>query len=270
METTSNKIVLVDWNVIVFKSIFASRTNKAVPPTYTALATLISSLRTIGCHPDDMIILAIDSPKGSWRKQVDKDYKANRPLLRKQITDIDWSKMFKMFNDFKAILTQATPFLIAEKDFYEADDIIAVAVKIFKQSPCVIVSSDSDYHQLAEYPHVKIFSPQSKRYQIIKNPANTLLKKIKKEKTDNLTSPIVTEEDYIKRLTIVNLMSLPPDVERDITPLLFDLTYHPYDLTLIPFPSLRERFMEIYNQKKPAPLIPRKNKKKRKTKALNL
>ena len=263
-ETKTNKVILIDWNIFVFRSIFAWRLNKKIPPTYTALNMLISILRKIGCHPDDRIILAIDSPKGSWRKQHDKNYKANRKEKRESFKDVNWSDIFRQFDSLIENIKIATPFDIVQIDYYEADDIISAACRFFNHQTCIIVSSDSDYEQLLSYKHVKIFSPVSKKYKHIANPAATLLKKINKEATDNLITPITNEQEYLTRLKIVDLCHLPPDVEYSVGKHLgYLFEEKEYDLTKLFFTSLQERFMNIYNSKDIVPEFPPIPKKKR-------
>lgn len=263
-----SRVIIVDWNIFVFRSIFACEHNKAVPPTYTALSMLISCLKHIGCHPDDLIILAIDSPKGSWRRQVDPAYKANRKEQREKHKDIDWTKTFLSFNKLLEDLKVSTPFCFIEIDYLEADDIISTACRFYKTKEVVIVSSDSDYEQLVEFTNVKLFSPVSKKYKIIKNPSLTLAKKIQKETTDNLISELITEEDYKKREKIVNLQTLPYDVENQVSRVLFDIEPNlNFNLAKMPFKTLRERFMNIYG---PGEKEVIKKKKKLKIKSLVL
>ncbi|MEK7549065.1 MAG: hypothetical protein AAB496_01065, partial [Patescibacteria group bacterium] len=88
------KVILVDNNIFIFKSIFSWERNRSISPTYLYLSMLISCLKTIGCHPDDLIILAIDSPLGSWRRDIDSQYKANRKANREKHKDINWTEMF--------------------------------------------------------------------------------------------------------------------------------------------------------------------------------
>jgi 5'-3' exonuclease len=263
----NRKVIIVDWNIFMFRSIFAWEHNRAVPPTYTALSMLISNLKLIGCHPDDLFILAVDSPKGSWRKQIDPAYKANRKAQREK-HDINWTEMFNLFKGFVDTLKQSTPFCFIQIDYLEADDIISTACRYYKNNEIVIISSDSDYEQLAEYKNVKLFSPISKKYKHVVNPSLILAKKIQKETTDNLVTEIVTEEDYKKREKIVTLMVLPPDVEREVSRVLFDTEPNVnFDLSKMPFKTLRERFMDIYHE----PVVEEKPKKKKKVlKPVNL
>jgi len=247
----------------MFRAIFSWRKAKQIPPTYTALSMMIGVLRNIGCHPDDIIILAIDSPKGSWRRNYDANYKANRREKRESFDDIPWKKFF---SDFRVLLDKvniATPFHSITIDFYEADDIISVACRRFKDQKCIIVSSDSDYEQLLSYPNVRVFSPISKKYKHVKHPEKILQKKIKQERTDNLITPITNEQEYQIRLKIVDLTHLPGDVESEVnTHLSLVNDEKCYDLTQLPFQSLRARFMDIYNSSDPVEENPKKHPKK--------
>jgi 5'-3' exonuclease len=275
---SKNKVVLVDWNIFVFRAIYACEHNKGegIPPTYTALSMLLSCLKHIGCHPDDLIIMAIDSPKGSWRRQVDSAYKANRKEQREKHTDIDWPKTFASFKSLVESLKISTPFCFVEIDYLEADDIIATSCRYYKDREVIVLSSDSDYEQLCEYKNVKILSPickkgKSRHYKIVKNPTLSLANKIKKETTDNLITEILTEEDYKKREKIVSLLTLPFDVENQVSKILFTLEPNiNFNLSKIPFKTLRDRFMSIYGPGliKEGEVIKKKKKKLKQLKLL--
>jgi len=120
--------------------------------------------------------------------------------------------------------------------------------RYFKDNILIIVSTDSDYEQLAEYKNVKLFSPKSKNYKIVKNPTAILAKKIQKETADNLITKIVTEEDYKKREMIVNLLRLPEEIENKVIQELSNIKVNDnFDPTKIPFGEMRRRYMSIYS-----------------------
>jgi len=248
-KPVEKKVLLVDWSFFLFQSIYAWEKNESIPATYVALSSLLASLKRVGCQQTDLIILAMDSSKGSWRRQYDVNYKADRKKKREEYHKIDWNSMFKKFHEFMLFLKKSTPFIPIEIESYEADDIISVACRYYCPAPCIIISPDSDFHQLMDYNHVKIFSPKSKHYTHVKNPIATLAKKVKKETADNLITPVLTEADYIKRLKLVNLLSLPPDVELDISHHLSTIKKEEYDLTEFPYKTLESRFHEIYDEK---------------------
>jgi len=256
------KVVIVDNGALMFRSIFGWEKNRAVPATYTYLNMLIANLKRLDMSPDDTVIIAVDSPKGSWRKDVDKDYKANRKEAREKHKDINWQFMFDSFGKLLERLKAATPFHILNIDKLEADDIMAYACQYFKDIEIILVTFDSDMEQLVHYKNVKIFSPLTKKFKIIKNPYAVLAKKVDIEKADNLISPILNEADYARRHLLVNLLDLPV-VVKDKIKIEFDkleLTKN-FDLKLLPYNKMPTKFLEIYND--PIPIEKEKKKKKK-------
>jgi hypothetical protein len=163
------------------------------------------------------------------------------------ISNIDWDKTFKDFDYLTDKLEAFTPFHTIVMDKMEADDIIAIASKKFQDLETIVISSDSDYEQLAIYPKLKIFSPLSKKFKEVKNPHKVLANKIKSEKSDNLTKPILTEEDYEIRNTIVNLMVLPDYVEKPIMERLEFLPLKDWSIEdLTRSPTMIKRIKNIY------------------------
>ena len=258
------KYIFVDWNYFVFRSIFMWYKTRAMQPQYVFMQMLISNLRNIGLNPDDTVILAVDSQKGSWRKEVDKDYKANRKAIREQYA-INWDEMFSSFDKLLCDLDISTPFHIIKLDKLEADDIISYGCRKFKDNRCIIISTDTDYEQLYAFPNVKLFSPISKKYKEVKNPYKIISKKIIKEATDNLTTEIMTQQDYDKRNRIVNLLSLPKEVENSIEQKLNFLPEKDWDYNFVPYKaSLTPRYMAIYEKDKIIPMKQLEKPKSRK------
>lgn len=245
------RVILIDWSVFMFRAIFAGYKNQnSVPATYSTMAMIISCLRELDATLEDKIIFAIDS-KNSWRKDYDSAYKGNRKANREKF-DIDWDKWFKEYDYLRDNVANNTPFLFAKGERLEADDIIAYAVRYYADKECVIVSTDSDYEQLTCYDNVKVFSPITKRYKIVKNPYKLLAKKIEQERTDNLISPVLTEADYNKRKMLVDLTTLPDFVEDIARNVLDNLSKDAimFNYDRLKFPSLHKRFIEIFNKPK--------------------
>ena len=243
------KYIFIDWGVIMFKSIFNHETNPKIPPTYTAMAMLFGAIKKVGLNEEDMVVIAVDSPEGSWRKEVDGDYKANRKKDREK-HKINWNRMFQMFKLLLEDLDRYTPFHVLVASKLEADDIISCGCRKFKDNDCIIVSSDSDYEQLLKFPNVKWFSNQTKRYKISKNPMKALAKKVEKERADNLLSPILSTKDYERRLKIVTLLTLPKEVEDKAEEKLNFLPEKNWDISSLPFPSLHNRIYTVYEKDK--------------------
>lgn len=94
-------------------------------------------------------VLAIDSPKGSWRKQVFPYYKASRSKIRKD-SAINWVELLAQINTIKQEIVDVFPYKVIEVTHAEADDIIGVLVRnsITNNEETMIVSGDKDFIQL--------------------------------------------------------------------------------------------------------------------------
>lgn len=239
-------MILIDFGVFQYKSIFTGlKLQKHAP--WLCIKSILSCLKRIEFTEDDILIIAVDSPLGSWRKKVDGAYKANRADLRAKVK-INWSEVFAEFQGLLEKLKKSTPFNIISLDNLEADDIIAYAVRFYKDQECVIISTDSDYEQLAQFDNVHLFSPISKKYKIVKNPELIVAQKVKREKTDNLISPILNQLDYDNRHKIVNLCKLPDEIEQLIeSNLHFIQPKKDYDVSLFPFTTMLNDIQSMFN-----------------------
>ncbi len=106
-------------------------------------------------HDTDYLLFALDSKEKTWRKELDPNYKANRPAppedLKIQLpVAISWIE--KM--GFKQII----------KPGFEADDVVASIVKYAKKSDLKvkIVSHDKDLYQLIDDGRVVMYDPIKK------------------------------------------------------------------------------------------------------------
>lgn len=245
-----NKIVFIDFGIFMFRAIFSWRKNRDIIPTYTTLNMILSSLAKVGINKEDKVIIAVDSPEGSWRRDLDGQYKSNRKENRESYEDIDWEYLFVKFNNMISRLDLSTPFNIITLPKIEADDIISVGVRFFSDKECIIISYDSDFEQLLSLKNVKIFSPLSKKYKIVKDPFKSLVSKINKESTDNLLTPVLNEQDFDTRQTLVNLLNLPEYIESEIEKTLKQLPEQKsYNIELFPFQSLIKRMNNLDNIK---------------------
>ena len=125
------------------------------------------------------------------------------------------------------------------------------ASRFYKDREVILVTYDSDMEQLWNYPNVKIFSPKTKMYKIPPknfNPYKHIAKKIEKETSDGLISPIITTEDYETRKMLVNLLELPDFIEQPIIEQLKKINQYKTELNVsaLPFKSLRKQFYDIY------------------------
>lgn len=251
------RVIFIDYSVFMFTAIFASLRNRKegrndIPPTYTSMSMILTALKLLNVSHDDKIIIAVDSNKGSWRKEKDKQYKANRKEIRDK-HDIDWNKTFSEYRKLLQNIDISMPCYIVEAEKLEADDIISHGVRRYKDNECIIVSTDSDFEQLTCFKNVKIWSPRKKDFKEVKNPYTLIARKIEQERTDNLLSPILTEADYNLRKELVDLTTLPPEVESKAKEQYDNLPEtKAYNYELLRFKSLQKRYIEIFNKPKEA------------------
>lgn len=150
------------------------------------------------------------------------------------------------------------------------------ACRYYKNNEVILLTYDSDMNQLTSYGNVKIFSPMTKRYKIMPknyNAQKDILKKVNKEAADNLINPILSEQAFNNRLKCVDLLHLPANIETQIIAELDNLQEKENNLELLPYPTLRARFNQIYGEgsesyEKSVKYYERKEKAKKKKKAL--
>lgn len=251
-----NKAIILDFGIFSHRAIFAGLYNP-MPNTYTCLNMMLSSLGKIGVSPDDTIIVACDGRK-SWRKEIDSEYKKDRKQKRAE-SPIDWEKAYADMESLLDIIDKATDWHVIKVDHIEADDIMAIASRYYKDKEVILVTYDADLEQCWIYPNVKIFSILKKmkggKGAYKEKPKNFnvykfLAKKIEKEVSDNLTSPILNQQDYDDRMMCVNLLQLPEWVEVEIKKKLSNLQPKEIRPELIPFRNLRPKLAGLYNSNK--------------------
>jgi 5'-3' exonuclease len=240
------KLVVIDSGNIMHKAIFAFRNNSQVPCVYTYFRMMIGYLKKIGVTLDDRVVIAEDY--GSWRKEIDKEYKAQRKAFREDKESADWWKeVYGEFNIFIPKLEACLPWNFIKIYKMEADDIASCAIRFIDAEEKILISSDEDWQMLCTFPNVKVFSPYTKKFKIIKNPEKILLKKIKGDISDNLLVAPKTEAEYEKRKMIVDLIHLPLHIDQLIKPVIETLPIKNIYLGKIPFRTCRDELKKLYN-----------------------
>ena len=241
------KLIVIDSGNIMHKGIFAFRNNPQIQPVYTYLRMILGYLRRLGVTLDDKVIIAQDY--GSWRKEIDPLYKAQRKAFREGKEDADWWKaVYSDFNEFIPKLDKCMPWHFPKIYKMESDDLASVAVRFLDDyDEKILVSSDEDWQQLCSIPNVKVFSPYSKKFKIVKNPEKILLKKIRGDISDNLLEAPKNEKEYEKRKMIVDLLHLPDYIEQPIKEVILNLPVKSLYLEKIPFRSCKTIVKELYH-----------------------
>lgn len=96
----------------------------------------------------------------SWRKDFYKPYKATRAEARAALTVKEQEEdklFFEAFDDFKKFITEKTNCTVLQHSRLEADDLIAGFIQSHPDDQHIIISTDTDFHQLIA-PNVKQYN----------------------------------------------------------------------------------------------------------------
>ena len=209
------KVILSDWSQLVHgvTHAFSDDFKKGKGTSkmehifrHVLLTTLLSYKKQFG--QESKIVIAIDSRRGYWRKDVFPLYKQHRKKAREE-SNIDWPMVFAISDKLKVEFAEIFPFVFIEIDKAEADDVIAVMCKFWDtneieesvfvsdKTQVVIVSNDGDFGQLHKYKHVRQWDPIRKRF-IDKTQKHFLLEKcIRGDAGDGIPSVKCADDFFI-------------------------------------------------------------------------
>ena len=159
-------MILVDFSQIMVSNLMVMIARNEYDPIFFRHWVLNSlrqyNLKFRGDYGE--MTICCDSP--SWRREYFPHYKMNRKKKR-AADDIDWDSVFQNFNETIELIDNNFPYKVLRVDKSEADDIIAVSVKNFRettQEPILIISSDKDFMQLKKHGNVKQYCPRNKNF----------------------------------------------------------------------------------------------------------
>jgi 5'-3' exonuclease len=113
---------------------------------HVTLSSISSAFRN---HKADHTVICLEGR--SWRKDFYEPYKKNRSVARAAQTETEQEedKLFwETFDDLKEFLKTSTNCTVLQHNQLEADDLVAGWIQAHPQDQHVIISTDSDYHQL--------------------------------------------------------------------------------------------------------------------------
>lgn len=231
------------------RAIFSSMVNENIPATYTYCRMIVGDLKKVEVTSNDMVIIAQDYGK-SWRKDVDKNYKAQRKEKREERKPKEWwTEIYEKFNNFFPLLEKSVPWHYISVYRVESDDIASVACRYYKNKPIILLSQDKDWEMLLSIPNVKIFSPISKKYKNVPNPMKILLEKIQGDVSDNLLTKPSSETEWEIRRKIVDLVNPLPDfVEQPIRERLQHILPKNLNINKFPYRSIVPELLKIYKE----------------------
>lgn len=110
---------------------------------------LMSINKVVRRFDADHVVIALEGR--SWRKDFYKPYKANRAVKRAALTEKEQEEdtmFWETFDAMTSYLNDKTNCSVIRHPEAEADDIIARFIALHPDDEHIIVSSDSDFHQL--------------------------------------------------------------------------------------------------------------------------
>lgn len=148
--TKGKRVFLVDGNSYLYRAFFATPhlSNSRGIPTNATYAFMNMMRKLQNDEKPDALIIIFDSKAPSFREEISKAYKAQRPPMPGNLSSqIPYAKS----------ILDAMGFPLLEKEGFEADDIIGTVTEKLKDNvtEVVIVTSDKDMMQLVT-DHVKI------------------------------------------------------------------------------------------------------------------
>ena len=100
-------------------------------------------------HKADHVVFCLEGR--SWRKDYYEPYKKNRAVARAALTEAEAEEdrlFWEAFDELKTFLNERTNCTVLRHEALEADDLIAGWIHSHPEDEHIIVSSDTDFHQL--------------------------------------------------------------------------------------------------------------------------
>lgn len=145
--------------------------------------TMSSINKAINDFGGDHVVLCLE--RRSWRKDFYTPYKKNRKAARESMTEdqAEEDKMFyEAYDDMCEFFLNRTNCTVLKVEQAEADDLIARWIALHPTDEHIIVSGDSDFHQLIG-PKVSQFNGVSNEWTTIDGVFNDKMKPVKDKKT---------------------------------------------------------------------------------------
>ncbi len=146
------KLILVDGHSLAYRAFYALPTDlatKAGTVTNAVYGFTSMLIKVLGDEHPDFVAVAFDAPGGTFRDEMDADYKAGR-----QATPAVFSAQLPLVREVLDVLRM--PVLTIEG--VEADDVIATLATEAANAgiDVIVVTGDRDTFQLVADPHIKV------------------------------------------------------------------------------------------------------------------
>jgi DNA polymerase-1 len=154
------KLFLIDGSSYIYRAFYAIRhlSNSKGLPTNATFGFVQMLLKVLKDHRPDHLVVIFDSKAPTFRSEVYKEYKANRPAMPESLSpQIPYIKK----------IIEAYRIALLEREGYEADDLIGtVAKRLESEVEVVIVTGDKDLLQLVSHRIQVYDSMKEKRFGV--------------------------------------------------------------------------------------------------------
>ena len=150
------RLLLIDGSSYIFRAFFAigHLSNSKGLPTNATYGFTQMILKVLKEQPSDYLVVAFDSRAPTFRSEIYKEYKANRPAMPESL--VPQLPYIKKIIEGYRIAT-------LEMDGYEADDLIGTVAKgVQSETDVVIITGDKDILQLVS-DRIEVYDPMKEK-----------------------------------------------------------------------------------------------------------
>jgi DNA polymerase I len=172
-------VIILDGYNLLYRARYSARWQKAGPHTITynffrSLRKIVEDLRA-----EKVYFVLEGCPKD--RLEAAPDYKGNREYEK----DENYSAQKK---EIINLLIAHMPITVVKHPDYECDDVIAhIAYKDHSEDDVIIVSTDTDFHQVfAEHSNISVYNPIQKKFVEPPNFDYVAWKALRGDSADNI------------------------------------------------------------------------------------
>ncbi|MFZ4761904.1 MAG: DNA polymerase I [Alphaproteobacteria bacterium] len=156
MVASSKPCLLIDASGFIFRAFHAlpplTRADGTPVGAVLGFINMVMKLQTL--FADHPVAVIFDAARRTFRHDIYKDYKANRPPLPAELIP-----QFSLVRE--AARCMGLP--IIEEEGFEADDLIASYASKATAQGVILISSDKDLLQLLQPPNVSVYDPMRHR-----------------------------------------------------------------------------------------------------------
>jgi len=150
------RLLLIDGSSYIFRAFFAigHLSNSKGLPTNATYGFTQMVLKVLKEQPSDYLVVAFDSRAPTFRSEIYKEYKANRPAMPESLVpQLPYIK--KVIEGYRIATL--------EMDGYEADDLIGTVAKgVQSETDVVIITGDKDILQLVS-DRIEVYDPMKEK-----------------------------------------------------------------------------------------------------------